>query len=123
MNEIIEKDMIHWQHEFALSPAMKSLVHYSFFAEDLARLIGCEYKVSPFKQPKLWLKCYFGPLWPIQYRLQGPGARTELAEKIIMQKAPVPKGEYHPVPMCILGLILLVRKLLPFSKRLKPRRI
>jgi hypothetical protein len=35
---------------------------------------------------QLWLKLFFGPCTPYQYRLNGPGANPELAKELIFSQ-------------------------------------
>ena len=114
----IEKQV--WEEKFSITPHISSLVNYAHFAEDLARCIGCEFKVDPKKEKDLFMKCWSGPLWGIQYRLRGPGSRPEKARQILLEKTPIP---YKPSPIekLLFNMILWIRILLPIKKELKPR--
>ncbi len=64
---------------------VKSLVDYHTYMDDLSKVIGCEPPLRKlfFTNPKLWVKVFFGPTQATQFRLKGPGEKTELAKHII----------------------------------------
>lgn len=111
-----------WLDEFALTPHVNSLVNYAYFAEDLARCVGCEFQVDARREPELYRKCTEGPLWAVQYRLRGPGATPDTARQIILDKAPVP---YKSSWLLRAGYRFLVwlRAVLPLPPVARPRRI
>lgn len=111
-----------WEEEYSITPHVTSLVNYVYFAEDLARCIGCEFKVNPKKEKNLFMKCWYGPLWGIQYRLRGPGSKPEEARQILLEKTPIP-FKRSPILELILKIILWARIHLPYRKKLKPRSI
>ena len=61
-------------------------VDYIEYCDEIADMIGAKPKFLRifFKDPKLWLKLFVGPLTPPQYRLNGPhtwpGARTRIMD-------------------------------------------
>lgn len=122
LRQASEEDYAKWQSEFCLTPKVRALVNYARFAESLARCIGCEFQVDPRQDPELYQKCFEGPLWAVQYRLHGPGARPERARKIILEKAPVPYATSH-IQRFAYQLLLWLRRVLPFAPAAKPRYI
>lgn len=64
---------------------IRSLVDYHRYMDDLASLIGCR---PPFlryllTRPRLWIKIVYGPTQATQFRLVGPGRKTDLALEIL----------------------------------------
>lgn len=118
----IDADRRRWSEEFALTPHVRALVNYVHFSEDLARCIGCELRVDARRDPALYRTCHEGPLWAIQYRLRGPGARPERARQILLEKAPVPGNPSWLARAFFTGLLWL-RKVLPVARDEKPRYI
>lgn len=120
MEQGIAQDKQRWLDEYSLTPQVSGLVNFVHFAEDIARCVGCELQVDRKKDKALYEKCLRGPLWAIQYRLRGPGARPELARKILLEKAPV---AFKPplVAAVIIDCLVWLRKLLPVGPDQKPR--
>lgn len=119
IREQAKKDEMRWKDEFSLTPQVTSLVNFVHYAEDIARCIGCEFQIDPKKEPELFKKCFEGPLWPAQFRLNGPGAKPEQARKILLG-APIP---YHR-PWLLkkyFSLLLWLRRNLAKSDSEKPR--
>lgn len=77
---------------------VRSLVMYGDFVESMAAHIGCAPNLLRvlFTNPRLWLHMFYGPFTSAQFRLRGPGATPDLAEKVIVG-GPIPS----PVPFCI----------------------
>lgn len=118
----LQRDQQRWLSEFRLTPHVTSLVNYVHFAEDLARCVGCELQVDPRKESELYRRCVEGPLWAVQYRLRGPGADSEEARRILLEKAPLPYRSSRFLRWLYLALLWL-RKVLPVSVEAKPRPI
>lgn len=66
------------------NPGVKSLVHYSTYMHDFAKLIGCSpWRLPTFLNPRLLYNVWFGSQLPNVYRLYGPHQNTDQAKKII----------------------------------------
>lgn len=65
-------------------PAVRTLVQYPYFAEDMARLIGCSPRLSTqLRDPALAYKLFYGSMLSYRFRLDGPHARPELAKRVL----------------------------------------
>ncbi len=75
---------------------IKSLVDYHSYMDDLSQVIGCKPPLKKlfFTKPKLWFKVFLGPTQATQFRLKGPGKKTELAQDIIYK---LPKVKYNNI--------------------------
>ncbi|KAA1246820.1 NAD(P)/FAD-dependent oxidoreductase [Aquimarina sp. RZ0] len=84
---------------------IRSLVEYHRYMDDLAHLIGCDPPLIKyfFTKPKVWFKMVYGPTQATQFRLKGPGKKTELAYEIL-RKIPVSSFNFI-VKQGILGRI------------------
>lgn len=62
-------------------------VDYIPYSDELATMIGCKPNIKQMflKDPKLAIKCFFGPCTPYQFRLTGPGAWQGAREAILTQ--------------------------------------
>ena len=60
-----------------------NLVDYPAFMDSVARLIGCTPAVPPLSSPERLAQYWLYPNWPIWYRKDGPGARSELVERVL----------------------------------------
>lgn len=69
---------------------VRSLVDYHRYMDGLAALIGCSPPLAHYfyRHPRLWLQLMYGPTQATQFRLRGPGKKTELAHEIL-QKLPL----------------------------------
>ncbi|XP_046370349.2 flavin-containing monooxygenase 5-like isoform X1 [Haliotis rufescens] len=94
-------------------------VDYVDFMDELAELVGCRPAIGRLllTDPKLGLKCYFGPATPYQYRLRGPGTWPGAREAIMTQTdrmeypfktRPLPEGTETQSSHRLLTLVLLV---------------
>lgn len=64
--------------EFAETPYVTALVNGLRYNEGLAELIGCKpYRPSILEDPKAYTRYWHGHVWPVQYRMRGPGALPE----------------------------------------------
>ncbi|MDJ0519078.1 MAG: flavin-binding monooxygenase subfamily [Trichodesmium sp. MO_231.B1] len=70
--------------------AIRSLVDYHIFMDDMADLIRCKPPLWKyfFLHPHLWLRIVYGATQATQFRLRGPGKKEALAQEFIA-KLPV----------------------------------
>jgi dimethylaniline monooxygenase (N-oxide forming) len=70
---------------------LRSLIMYGEFMESMAMHIGCAPRLPwlLLTKPRLWLHMMHGPMVGAQFRLRGPGACPEHAEKVIIG-GPIP---------------------------------
>lgn len=79
--DLAKQDEGRWRSEFYVTPNVFGLVNGLRYNEMLADLIGCRPPVPNFfLSPKKYLVYWFHHVWPSQYRLVGPGARTHAQE-------------------------------------------
>lgn len=84
----IERERATDDATFNGSPEIRTVVAYVPFMDGLAELIGCKPHLSHYLlRPRLLTKLLIGSCIPAQYRLRGPGATTEQAERQILQTA------------------------------------
>ena len=64
---------------------IRSLVDYHHYMDDLADLIGCQPPLWQyfFFHPRLWLHMMYGSTQATQFRLRGPGKKTDLAQELL----------------------------------------
>lgn len=92
----------------------RSLVDYHRYMDDIADLIGCKPPLWKyfFLHPRIWMRIVYGATQATQFRLQGPGNKKSLAEKLLM-KLPVSKPT-HIVKAGLKGrLIYAFKALIP----------
>ncbi|HMV65265.1 MAG TPA: NAD(P)/FAD-dependent oxidoreductase [Myxococcota bacterium] len=77
-----------------------NLVDYFAFMDSVARLIGC--LPDPPSRAALRVKYWMYPNWPVWYRLNGPGARPDVVERV-MDALPLGRA-YLPNPFILLAL-------------------
>ena len=90
LEKLIQRENTAEEEELADSKSLKTLVPYMAYMDAMAGLIGC--KPNPLRlltRPVLLYKYWFASLVDIQYRLQGPHADPESAERMI-RSLPVP---------------------------------
>lgn len=100
---------------------IRSLVDYHRYMDDIARLIGCRPPIKKFffTNPRIWLHIMYGPTQATQFRLTGPGAKYELAKKILF-KLPV-AGFNHVVKAGLSGrLRYALKALIPWGLQNRP---
>jgi dimethylaniline monooxygenase (N-oxide forming) len=69
----------------AVFQRLPNLVDFSTYMDELAEEIGCKPQVSKYiKRPRLLYKLYTSAFAGVQYRLTGPHARPEIAEKVLL---------------------------------------
>ena len=88
LEELIRQENTAEEGELADSESLKTLVPYMAYMDAMAGLIGC--KPNPLRlltRPRLLYKYWFASLVNIQYRLQGPHADPESAERMIRSLA------------------------------------
>ncbi|XP_067662264.1 flavin-containing monooxygenase 5-like [Haliotis asinina] len=94
-------------------------VDYVDFMDELSELVGCRPNIGRLLliDPKLGLKCFFGPTTPYQYRLRGPGKWSGARDAIMTQTyrmeypfktKPLPEGTQTSSSNKLLMLVLLV---------------
>jgi cation diffusion facilitator CzcD-associated flavoprotein CzcO len=84
LEKLIQQENTAEEAELVDSQWLKTLVPYMAYMDAMARLIGC--KPNPLRfltRPRLMYKYWFASLVNIQYRLQGPHADPESAERVI----------------------------------------
>jgi cation diffusion facilitator CzcD-associated flavoprotein CzcO len=92
MEELIRRENTAEEAEFAHAHSVATLVPYMAYMDAMARLIGC--KPNPLcllTRPALLYKYWCASLVNIQYRLRGPHADPESAERVIRSLA-VPRS-------------------------------
>ncbi len=73
---------------YCKNPALQSLVHYSTYMHDFARIIGCSpWQKATFLNPRLLYNVWFGSQLPYLYRLYGPHSSPQQAKQIIYKLA------------------------------------
>jgi dimethylaniline monooxygenase (N-oxide forming) len=66
------------------NPGVRSLVNYTKYMNDFAKLIGCSpWRLSTFIKPKLFYRLWVGSQMPYMYRLHGPHSNFKVAYKTI----------------------------------------
>ena len=88
LETLIQQENTAEEVELSGSESLKTLVPYMAYMDAMARLIGC--KPNPLRlltRPRLLYKYWFASLVNIQYRLQGPHADPESAERVIRSLA------------------------------------
>lgn len=82
--EKIEKDTMHWRHEYKVTPDVPSLVNYCHYMDSLAQLVGCMPKIpTALQDAKLRNRLLHGPQFAAQYRLNGPHSSQDVARDFI----------------------------------------
>jgi cation diffusion facilitator CzcD-associated flavoprotein CzcO len=84
LEELIQQENTAEEHEFRDALSLKTLVPYNAYMDAMARLIGC--KPNPVRlltRPVLLYKYWCGSNVNDQFRLQGPHADPETAERVI----------------------------------------
>ncbi len=65
-------------------PKIRTLVHYPYFSDGLAELIGCAPRLSTrLKDPHLSYKLFFGSKLPYVFRLDGPHRDPKMAMRVL----------------------------------------
>jgi len=116
---VIDRDRAQLREEFCLTPDVEGLVNGLRYNESLAKLIGCQPPTySILFSPILWAKYWFGHVWPIQYRIEGPGSREEARER--WQETTI-----LALPIVCFGEMFFywVGRFFPFGKDFTSRRI
>jgi cation diffusion facilitator CzcD-associated flavoprotein CzcO len=110
LEELIQRETTAEEATFAHALSLKTVVPYMAYMDAMAGLIGC--KPNPMRlltRPGLLYKYWCASLVNIQYRLQGPHADPETAERVIRSLA---------IPHDIVSLIgMLVMDIYAVSKR------
>lgn len=88
LEELIQRENTAEDTTFAHAQSVQTLIPYMAYMDAMARLIGC--KPNPLRlltRPVLLYKYWCASLVNIQYRLQGPHADPESAERVIRSLA------------------------------------
>ena len=104
-DEIIQADADADHEQFPLDATrVGALTDYMRYLSSMARLIGCEPRLSPLllSRPSIWFRVLVGPLTAAQFRLYGPGAQRSKAE------ATISKMPLMPLPVLLYELLLLL---------------
>lgn len=115
--ELIQRENTAEEAEFANAQSLKTLVPYVAYMDAMARLIGC--KPNPLRlltRPVLLYKYWCASLVNIQYRLQGPHADPESAERVIRSLA-MPRSIYEFIRIQIGDIYIASKK--PFLMLLR----
>jgi dimethylaniline monooxygenase (N-oxide forming) len=92
---------------FAIAKRLHYLIDYPAYMDDLGGIVGCKPSLSKLmRKPRLLKKVFCCPLISAQYRLEGPHANPEVAEKTLLKTAD------GPHPNTVLLAVLASSKLL-----------
>ena len=95
----------------------KNLVDYFAFMDSVARLVGCLPDPPSWSTPARRIQYWMYPNWPVWYRMNGPGARPDVVERLL---AALPLGRaYLPNPFIGLALAFSLMQL-PIDAVTKP---
>jgi cation diffusion facilitator CzcD-associated flavoprotein CzcO len=110
LEKLIQQENTAEEVELAGSQSLKTLVPYMAYMDAMARLIGC--KPNPLRvltHPRLFYKYWFASLVNIQYRLQGPHADPESAERVI-RSLDVPAGRIRLIGGAIADIYTVLKR-------------
>jgi len=95
---------------------VRALVDYGYYLDQLAELIGCKPPLWRLflTRPRLWLHVQYGAMQSTQYRLNGPGACPDLAERIVRSLPICPSG--HMLKAGLAGITYDLVTLGPFRR-------
>jgi dimethylaniline monooxygenase (N-oxide forming) len=109
LQALIEKQANFEQQMYHKNPTLKTLVHYSSYMHDFAKIIGCSpWRMATFLNPKLLYKVWYGSQLPNIYRLYGSYNSPEQAKEIIY-KMPI---AINPVEQVMLSFFTVVSTIL-----------
>ncbi|SFR42835.1 dimethylaniline monooxygenase (N-oxide forming) [Yoonia tamlensis] len=93
----------------ATGARVRGLVDYFGYMDQLAALVGCAPPLwrYAFTRPRLWRHLVYGPAQATQFRLEGPGAKPELARDFIMKIPTSPLNKVVKVGLFLRALRLL----------------
>jgi dimethylaniline monooxygenase (N-oxide forming) len=118
MQAVIERDARRECKQFADDAGrIRSLTDYVSYMDDVAGLVGCRPRLWKlwWSDRRVWRRVMLGPLTGAQYRLTGPGSRTEAARQTLM-RTPVLWGPGYVYLVISLFFQLLAYTGLPFFK-------
>jgi cation diffusion facilitator CzcD-associated flavoprotein CzcO len=110
LEELIQQENTAEEAEFAHALSLKTLVHYVAYMDAMARLIGC--KPNPLRlltRPGLLYKYWCASAVNDQFRLQGPHADPETAERVIRSLA-VPFDIKFLIQVSILNIYVALKR-------------
>ena len=117
LQKLIERQAAYEDKVYFRNPNVRTLVHYSRYMNDFAKVIGCSpWRLSTFLNPLLVYRLWFGSQMPPIYRLHGPHSMPEMAKKAIGR---VPIG-FHPVECVFFSIYGLITKLLATVRIITP---
>ena len=117
LQKIIERQANYEDKVYFRNPSVRTLVHYSRYMNDYAKVIGCSpWSLSTFLRPLLAYRVWFGSQMPVIYRLHGPHAMPETARKVIMR---VSVG-FNPIESVFFTFFALISKLLATFRIITP---
>ena len=92
-------------HMYRKNPSVRSLVHYSTYMHDFARMLGCSpWNIATFLNPRLWHRIWFGSQVSSIYRLYGPHSDNEQAKRTIF-KLPIAVNVAEQMGMAVVTLV------------------
>lgn len=95
-----------------------NLVDYFAFMDSVSRMVGCYPNPPPWYRLARRTQYWMYPNWSVWYRMEGPGARPDVVERVM--KA-LPLGwSYLPNPFILLALFFSLVQL-PVDAVLRPR--
>lgn len=84
-----------------------NVVDYPAFMDSVARLIGCLPEPPGPTKPERLVQYWMYPNWPIWYRMNGPGAKPELVDRVL-DRFPLGKTFLpHPFNVMALGFSVM----------------
>lgn len=106
MQRIAREDQSNWEWRFGYdAKRVKGLVDFQLYCDDLASQYGALPPLRKlfFTKPKIWWKIMFGPFTMHQYRLVGPYANPEIAERVYAKQ---PVGDFLECSITAAFLVL-----------------
>ncbi len=109
LQTLIQKQANYEQKIYHKNPLLKTLVHYSSYMHDFAKIIGCSpWQMATFVNLKLLNKVWYGSQLPNIYRLYGPHNNPKQAKETIYKMSIAIK----PIDQVMLFLFMVITKLL-----------
>jgi dimethylaniline monooxygenase (N-oxide forming) len=110
LEELIQQENTAEEAEFPDSRSLKTLVPYMAYMDAMAGLIGCKPNpLSLLTRPALLYKYWCASLVNDQYRLRGPHADPESAERV-MRSQPVPRDTQTVIAELALDVYALSKR-------------
>lgn len=84
LKQLIERHAKFEDEVFHRNPKVRSLVHYSTYMTDFAKVLGCSpWRPASFAKPRLLYRLWYGSQMPTLYRLYGPHSNYERSKQSI----------------------------------------